>query len=435
MGADARPPAAADSPAANPAANPAATANPATATISAAAGPVIAASAAPALIVGEPVPWFIAPCNGKPRFRFDTLAGRPLVMVFVAAGGAETLVDRLAPLAPLAAATASAGALLVAVVGGGVVDVQGGWRERVPFVTHVFADADHGLFARFGVPVPPLPAGEGAAMAGVLVVDRALRLVARLAVTDLAAAVRVAMATVQAVSVADQQPIAQHAPVLVVPRIFEPALCRRLIAYYDEVGGRPSGFMVNDENRRTIEMHDPAFKRRRDVLIADEALRQTVRGRLARRLAPMLKHAYNFEATRVERDLIACYEAEEAGHFGPHRDNTTAGTAHRRFAVTINLNAEDYEGGDLVFAEFGAQTYRAPTGGAVVFGCSMLHQVLPVTKGRRYCFLPFLYDDAAAEVRARNLHQLGDPALRDRVARQLGSVADPASEAGPGTSA
>jgi predicted 2-oxoglutarate/Fe(II)-dependent dioxygenase YbiX len=77
-----------------------------------------------------------------------------------------------------------------------------------------------------------------------------------------------------------------------------------------------------------------------------------------------------------------------------HRDNTTKGTAHRRFAVTINLN-DDFEGGELVFSEFGPRRYRAPPGGAVVFSCSLLHQVVPVTRGIRYATLPFLHDEAA----------------------------------------
>ncbi|MNC94591.1 hypothetical protein D3C83_114830 [compost metagenome] len=35
----------------------------------------------------------------------------------------------------------------------------------------------------------------------------------------------------------------------------------------------------------------------------------------------------------------------------------------------------------------------------MVFSCSLMHEALPVTRGRRYAFLPFLYDQAAAEVR------------------------------------
>ena len=108
----------------------------------------------------------------------------------------------------------------------------------------------------------------------------------------------------------------------------------------------------------------------------------------------------------MERYLIGCYAAG-AGHFRPHRDNTTKGTAHRQFAVTINLNAGDYDGGDLRFPEFGTRTYCAPTGGAIVFSCSLLHEATPVTRGKRYAFLPFLYDEDAAILREQNNPHLG----------------------------
>jgi predicted 2-oxoglutarate/Fe(II)-dependent dioxygenase YbiX len=116
----------------------------------------------------------------------------------------------------------------------------------------------------------------------------------------------------------------------------------------------------------------------------------------------MIERAFMWRPTRMERYLIACYDSASGGFFKPHRDNSTHGTAHRRFAVTINLNAGEYEGGDLRFPEFGTQTYRAPTGGAVVFSCALLHEATPVTRGERYAFLPFLYDDAAAKVREAN---------------------------------
>jgi hypothetical protein len=38
----------------------------------------------------------------------------------------------------------------------------------------------------------------------------------------------------------------------------------------------------------------------------------------------------------------------------------------------------------------------------VVFPCALLHAVSRVTAGRRYAFLPFLYDDAAARLREAN---------------------------------
>jgi hypothetical protein len=44
----------------------------------------------------------------------------------------------------------------------------------------------------------------------------------------------------------------------------------------------------------------------------------------------------------------------------------------------------------------------------VVFSCSLLHAVSRVTRGRRYAFLPFLYDDAAARIREANNPFLGE---------------------------
>lgn len=127
-----------------------------------------------------------------------------------------------------------------------------------------------------------------------------------------------------------------------------------------------------------------------------------------RNLIPEIRKAFNFHPTRMERYIVACYDAERGGHFKPHRDNTSGGTAHRRFAVSINLNADAFDGGDIRFPEYGSRTYRPPTGGAVVFSCSLLHQVTRVTAGRRYAFLPFLYDEAAAALRERNNALLGD---------------------------
>jgi predicted 2-oxoglutarate/Fe(II)-dependent dioxygenase YbiX len=87
--------------------------------------------------------------------------------------------------------------------------------------------------------------------------------------------------------------------------------------------------------------------------------------------------------------------------------------------VTVNLNAEEYDGGDLCFPEFGPRTYRAPTGGAVVFSCALLHQATPVTRGRRFAFLPFLYDEDGAKLREQNARFLEGEAANYRAERDV----------------
>lgn len=191
------------------------------------------------------------------------------------------------------------------------------------------------------------------------------------------------------------------APVLLVPRIFEPAFCEQLISEYDRIGGEPSGFM-REVDGITRLISDVNHKRRSDAHLEEGPLREQTRVRIQRRLMPQIHKAFQFRVTRMERYLVACYDAESGGYFRPHRDNTTKGTAHRRFAVSINLN-QDFDGGNLRFPEFGPRTYRAPLGGAVVFSCSLLHEATAVTRGKRYAFLPFLYDDAGAEIRQQNM--------------------------------
>lgn len=193
-----------------------------------------------------------------------------------------------------------------------------------------------------------------------------------------------------------------HAPVLVVPRIFEQELCQALIDHYKQQGGEDSGFM-REVDGMTVAVKDYSHKRRTDCDIADERLRHACMVRIHDRLAPEILKAFQFHATRMERYIVACYEAASSDHFRAHRDNTTKGTAHRRFAVSLVLNAEEFEGGYLRFPEFGRQLFAPPTGGAVVFSCSLLHEATPVTAGQRFVFLPFLYDDAAAKIREENL--------------------------------
>lgn len=192
-----------------------------------------------------------------------------------------------------------------------------------------------------------------------------------------------------------------HAPVLTLPRILEPELCQELIAYYRAGEDAPSGFAVDVEGR-TVTRVDLLLKRRRDVQVEDPDLVEALRARLEARLFPMVKRSLGWQAQHIERYLICRYGAEDQGFFSRHRDDVTAGTAHRKFAVSLNLN-EDYRGGDLKFPEFGPRTYRPPAGGATVFCCSLLHEATPVVSGERYVFVPFLYDEEGARIREANL--------------------------------
>ncbi len=280
-----------------------------------------------------------------------------------------------------------------------------------------FWDFDHRISLTLGAMDAPAPGQAVSYMPSTLILDPNLRVIAHIPLKDSAqhnALFDLTMAALRPVN--DYAGVPIHAPVLVVPHVFEHEFCRKLIDEYQRHGGQDSGFM-REVNGKTVGVYDYSFKRRSDYFFdQDNEMTDQVRRRIVRRLLPEIKRAFSFEVTRMERYVVSCYESETQGFFRPHRDNTTPATAHRRFACSINLNAEEYEGGDLRFPEFGTHTYRPPTGGAVVFSCTLLHEATPVIKGTRYAFLPFFYDEAAAKIREENLAHLSSDVIDNRTA-------------------
>jgi predicted 2-oxoglutarate/Fe(II)-dependent dioxygenase YbiX/peroxiredoxin len=357
------------------------------------------------VLPGDPFPWFTLPSTDNPRYAFHSVAGRYVLLAFLGAAAQPAAQAALAAIAARRALFDDETACVFGISADPADRAEGRLRQALPGIRFLF-DLDGALARGIGVisPDPAAPGGPAVYAPAWVLLDPMLRVIETrpLAEADAIMARLAALPPPEAHGGTDIPP-----PVLVLPRIFEPELCRALVDYYRARGGSPSGFM-REVDGKTVGVFDTAMKRRDDCSIEDEALRAATRQRILRRVVPELKRAHHFNATRMERYIVACYDAAEGGHFAAHRDNTTAGTAHRRFAVTINLNAEEFEGGELRFPEYGRRSWRAPTGGAVVFSCSLLHQALPVTRGVRYAFLPFLYDEAAARVREANNASLGE---------------------------
>src|SRR3546814_11446131 len=130
-----------------------------------------------------------------------------------------------------------------------------------------------------------------------------------------------------------------QAPVLVVPRVFEPEFCRHLIGLYDAKGGEESGF-VRDDGGRTVLVVDHGHKRRQDYVIEEAPVRSAAQARIRRRLVPEIAKAFQFAVTRMERFIVCCYAARTGGYFRPYRYNTTHATSHMRFSVPPNINPQ-----------------------------------------------------------------------------------------------
>lgn len=344
------------------------------------------------LMAGALAPLFTAPTRSRPDFSFGSLGGTWVLLLFLsgdaaADAGAQQLLDRHADLfddRQMMAFTVVRDA-----------EVFARTPEHIPG-RRVFHDVAGEIADRYH-----LRREDGGTFGYWTVVDPMMRVIDRARLEEGPALFERLRRLPPPVLHAGAP---MHAPVLIVPRVFEPAFCRRLIEVYERDGGYVSGVM-RDIAGMTVPVVD-GFKRRRDATVEDDSLKAEIRSRLSNRLLPMIRKALMFEVTHVERYIVACYDAGDGGYFKAHRDNTTLATAHRQFACSINLNAEEFEGGDLRFPEFGPQTYRPPTGGAVIFSCALLHEATPVTRGRRYAYLPFFYDTAHAKIRAENIRFL-----------------------------
>jgi len=323
--------------------------------------------------------------DGKGRYFYDIVDGRPLLLAAFATtdpaavgpalatlagvGDAQTVVA-LVPLPPSGLdqhGLASRGALTVLADDGGVVSWLRGTRAPAGLLTLFALDPNQRAIERFEVSGPEL----------------------------LPAALEQASVALRARAWSAPGVVSAGAPALFVPRVFEPAFCAELIALFERVGGSPSGVLVKQGGELRYQV-DARFKQRRDVETFRPELEARLREMVQARVFPEVDKCFAYRATSIEASKLVCYDdAQGGGYHRPHRDNVTADVAARRFALSINLNAGEYAGGQLRFPEYGPELYQPASGAALAFSCSLLHEALPVTRGRRFVFLTFLSDARA----------------------------------------
>jgi len=255
-------------------------------------------------------------------------------------------------------------------------------RLALPFA--ILADTRADIFKGYGV--DPYPAAPGATL---FLLDAGHRVARVLERMEPAAMATEALAELRRLGAARPATRLQaHPPVLVLPRMLSDADCDFLAAIWRRpVPEYPTdGFTNAGTGRETGDfkvVHDGSYGRAVEYIVQEEALQRFIDGRLRRRLLPEIKKA--FQATGLNREgyRIAGYEARAGAFLNPHRDNSIPTNARRRFTMTCNLNAGEYEGGELRFREYGEQLYAVERGTAIVWSASLLHEVLPVTRGRR----------------------------------------------------
>ncbi len=341
-------------------------------------------SQAPAFGPGDRGPNFVLPdAEGRMTMFYERVRGNSFVLLFLGDLSGGEARAALAQFAARQEEFAAAGFDIFAVVIGDSAAAGNAVSESgARFL--VFADPKAKITAGFCA-----PAGFSAAGPVCLLFDANQRLLA----AGNAAAESADWALDRLAALCPPTPaqsVSGAAPVLIVPRVIDRELCETLIARWEarHEEGTVGSVIGGDEIDRVYDN----LKRRRDHRIEDPALHAELAQLIGRRIAPELVKAFHFREFRFDRFIVTCYDAGRGDYFRRHRDNLSPGTADRRFALTLNLNSEDFTGGELCFPEYGPQRYRPETGAAILFSCSLLHEALPVTQRRRFTLLGFLRD-------------------------------------------
>lgn len=185
------------------------------------------------------------------------------------------------------------------------------------------------------------------------------------------------------------------APLLLLPNLLPQDVCRTLIERFESGPSIDGGVASIDADGQPCCRVDHRKKNRRDQIISPEDdIHDLLRKALIARCAPEIAKAFQARITCTDRILISRYDAP-GGWFLRHRDNLGENVSFREFALSLNLNTEEYEGGHITFPEYNDHRYRPPIGAGVIFSASLLHEATAVTRGRRYVLLTFLHGDAA----------------------------------------
>ena len=317
---------------------------------------------------GERAPDFVTPTQDGTQTRFYGHAGgRPTLLVFAE----ESYLDHLIQIYPVPSDFD-----LFAVVRDPPT------ATTPPFT--LFIDGDGVISTAFKV--------EDHSVAIAYVLDLNLRVLYTFELDDSSDAIQLTQAALdEHATYPRARSITQAAPVLLIPNILDAEICQLLTEIWERGETQATGVEQSVDGGREERLSEE-LKRRRDFIVTDEELIKVLSSNVGRRVIPELRKAFVYDATRFEGFKIVCYEGEVAGFFHAHRDNLSPSTTHRRFAMSLNLN-EDYDGGQLRFPEYGEELYKPDLGAAVLFSCSHLHEVLPVTAGRRFALLSFLFGD------------------------------------------
>jgi PKHD-type hydroxylase len=114
--------------------------------------------------------------------------------------------------------------------------------------------------------------------------------------------------------------------------------------------------------------------------------------RLVHQIKTINDQFFNYDLTDIQSLQFTSYDAKEKGFYQKHVDMMYKGTGTRKLSLSVQLSdSSDYEGGDLLLHyKNNPDVAFRNQGTATFFPSWMLHEVTPVTKGKRYSLVAWV---------------------------------------------
>ena len=303
------------------------------------------------LAAGDRLPDFVLPDpSGQLRFFYQTVTGRPVVLVLLANTAMQEQWDEVKELASLANAIHGAGADIIIVSNDGI--------ESLAMVAKIIPEHAAWLADIKGVVNMGLRSAALLPFSGVacLVLDGNQRILALRGPEK--GQGTWALGVLRAMTREEPQVLNQIAPVLVLPSVLDSADCARLLALIP-AEAPPAGSSG----------------------IAEKTAADEITKLLLRRIGPEIEKAFSFDDFSIDSLSLRWDDSTAPGE--RRREINDPGVEGRPFQLAIDLDSGGYEGGAISFPEYGPHTYRTGTGGAIIHAGVLLRELAPVVTGRR----------------------------------------------------
>lgn len=166
--------------------------------------------------------------------------------------------------------------------------------------------------------------------------------------------------------------------------------CDNIVADLDKLTWAP-GLAPGALYRKKIKgNHEIAFQMSKDTVIADKHMQV-----ISRKVKECKFVRSRIFANSMVNPRFNLYQ--DGGFYGKHADSAFMGDGQKQVRTDISMtlfltDPEDYEGGEICLEYASGETFqlKEPKGTMLFYPSGVMHQVKPVTKGKRIAFVAWI---------------------------------------------